>query len=188
MATSAGACAVAILIAAAMPLLGAVQVDQPMRLPHLTVYDDSAALVGQVVGYDGFRPLVLVDEGTHHVLLRVNKDSLATTHRVFYSDAGCSGTAYLPPFDEAASIDAAGSFDDMQGVVYGIGKPTVVDGIGVLFSSEGQTAASHSGNSAWISVNPASSRCYEAMWSQLAFPAVEVTNLDTVYSAPFSVQ
>lgn len=170
--------------------LVAIGPNQPSRLPALHVKDDGGNVVGAVVGFESHRPLVLLENDGTWVLLRADRESLATTYRVFYTNADCTGTAYLPTFDESALIDAAGDFDEMQQVVYAVGKPSSASNdLGVLLKGTPEDTATPTTNSEWISLNDAGSRCFTATRMGVErFEAVTVQDLEDVFDAPLTVE
>ena len=160
------------------------------RLPILTVKDSTMTTVGQVIGWDKYLPFIIVEDGAKKALLRVSSDSLSTKQRVFYTNNDCTGTAYLPNFDSSTSSSAVNSFDEIEQVVYAIGKPTAPGGsIGVLLKGSGTTVEVAQTNSEWISENAAASRCFVNTKNNVdRFTVASSTDIDALFTPPFQVE
>lgn len=160
-----------------------------LRLPNFVIEDSASNIVGAIVGYEGFLPLVLAGDVMNQGLIRVSKNNLATKHRVFYSGNDCTGTAYLPSFEVGTTSNAAGSFDEISGVVFGIGKPIGSGALGVLYKSTGVISTPTTIDSAWISSNtPPNCFVNSNPSGQSKFQVEIVQDLDAAFTPPFVLQ
>lgn len=155
--------------------------------PNIFIEDSEspAVPVGQVVGFRGSRPLVLMtDDVGDRVLLEVRAGSLASASRVFFSNNDCTGTAYLPTFVDGTASDLADSFEELEGNAWGIGPPTGMGTIGTLYKSTGNMVAATIA-SAWISTNTPGN-CFGSSSGngEMKFSTTS-ENLDNVFTPPF---
>lgn len=141
--------AVLVLVATLLivELSAAVSVPTATRMPAMVVRDHSGTLVGHFAGITSnggnFFPVVALQDGSDIVFLEVyDQNTLTTRRNVYYTNVGCTGTAYLQSPNTSFIVGAA----RIQGVQYGVGNGHE------LYATTGTSAGSPTIQSHWDSI------------------------------------
>lgn len=152
--------------------------------PSMIVADDNGAILGPVIGFaSNGRPLVLIKDPTEPntaprgVIVRVESSEDLSTEddfEVFYSDPGCTGTAYLKPASERFGVT------EMTNINYSVG----LNGTDVVLY-KGLGAGSNTPYESFYRSTTVS--CSAASGSRSLVAATQIINFTNDHPAPYGV-